>query len=204
MTRLTRATAAMLVLLTVAALPAQAITYRLLIATPERELRTARLAVQGSSTLPADAAQAAQETSALAQAVRQAVTKVREDLENKLRNRKLELTLTFPGQDTAASRLPEEDDAVRRAAVYVHRVVNLGAIAGQGLAVEADVEVVYALARNATTPVERPAAQAPPALPLVPSQGGKLDPSTQDPNASHQALIRLLEQGANSLRDGLE
>ncbi|GAB7081795.1 hypothetical protein [Megalodesulfovibrio paquesii] len=190
--------------------PALALSFRVLLITPERELRSARLVVQGRSTLPESATATAHTQSALTQARKQALAQVREDLQTKLRQRNLGLALTFPGQPANATRPPEEDDYVLREAVYLHRVTELGAIAGQGPAVEAELEVVYTLHRNATIPVERaapsPVSPVPtvPPLPLTSPMGGTFGPMpTRDDNAT-QAIMRMLEQGADSLRDGLE
>lgn len=184
-------------LLAVLALPlwvstAFSLDFRVYVATPERELRGARLRMQGRSTQPAEANATQHRVSALAEASRRALATVREDIETKISQRRLELTLAFLGQRGNATR-PEDDPAVRAATLFIHRVTELEDIPGQGPGVELDVEVVYVLTRSAPPP---PPGQSP--LSLAPLHANK-SAGEVDANASRDLLLRTLEKGIQNL-----
>ncbi len=160
------------------ALSSWAISYRVLVSTEERQLRSGRLVARGQSALPASANATAQTTSATEAAVRRAIARVREDLEAKLRSRGLTFLLRFPGQPPAAFANAtvspgqvENDPAVLGAAAYIHKVTDIGTMGQQGKTVEVDVEVVYIMQHNATPAA--PTLGTPPSLQLTAPEGGE-------------------------------
>lgn len=194
-----------------------AISYRVLVSSEAKQLRTARLRVQGQSTLPASANATAHKASATDAAVGKAIARVREDLEGKLRQRKLELELVFLGappqpdgqnaRDTTDARdtmHPEHLAAVRKTAAFIHRVDDLDSPPGQSPQVEVDLDIVYILQQLEADSVDAASSagqtDSADALPLTTPQGGTF--TDVDRNASERRVLQELLQRLQQLEGG--